>query len=431
MATLKVYIDELNKSLKDCSFYSPILLNSRTILFAIKERRNHYLVISLNKSNPLIYVIEDQNFYSSFEDTSFYTFKHLVDESIFERIEQVDNDNVLNIVLSKPASKDFKEFIIRFEMIKLHPNLVLENFKYFDESYIKKDEVISREINDELIKKHYEGELLTRKKEKYHNFITYINGKIKATNKKIDAINNDVSKASENLPLKETADNMFTLGLDLKSHYKEIDVYGEKVSLDESLTLLGNIQSFYKKSAKAKKTIELANQNLERANKELTIYKDLKDRFDNETNEKALDKIVAESGLIKKKKETVETVFNKPYKINLNGTIIYFGRNASQNDYLSFVMKLNRDYTWLHIKDKSGSHIVICNVKPTEKELLFAAEVALIASKVVAGEITYTRKKNVRRGHKLGEAIIRNYSTIKLNRVNKETIELFDKATRA
>jgi len=40
-------------------------------------------------------------------------------------------------------------------------------------------------------------------------------------------------------------------------------------------------------------------------------------------------------------------------------------------------------------------------------------------------------KKNVRRGHVLGEAILKNYKTIKLNNVSKETKEAFLKAEKA
>ena len=137
-----------------------------------------------------------------------------------------------------------------------------------------------------------------------------------------------------------------------------------------------------------------------------------------------------EIGMIKKKKEVKETPFNRPYKINYNGTIIYFGRNASQNDYLSFVMKLDREFTWLHIKDKSGAHLVICNKNPTEKELLLACELSLLCSRAVSGEIVYTKKKNVRRGHTLGEAILKNHSVIRLNSVSKETKDIFLTAER-
>ena len=93
-------------------------------------------------------------------------------------------------------------------------------------------------------------------------------------------------------------------------------------------------------------------------------------------------------------------------------------------------MKLDREFTWLHIKDKSGAHLVIASKKPTDNELLFASEISLLCSRATSGEVVYTKKKNVSRGHVLGEAILKNHSTIKLNNIRKETIEAFALAKR-
>ena len=93
-------------------------------------------------------------------------------------------------------------------------------------------------------------------------------------------------------------------------------------------------------------------------------------------------------------------------------------------------MKQDRQFTWVHIKDRSGSHIVIASLKPTEDQLLFASELALYLSKQKAGEVQYTRKKNIRRGHSLGEAIVKNYSTIKINNIRERSLELFETAKR-
>ena len=432
-SSLEKHIEKLNLALSENSFYTPVLLNSKTIIFPNKEKRNQYLVISMNKNNPLIYETMDGNFYLSFEDSSFLIFKKLVSEITIKDIELSDEDNVVIIHANKNASEDFEEITIFFEMFSHRPNIRIGDFSYYQyEGELKPVEIseVGNEINEDFIRSHFENELIIRKKEKYHNFITYLNSKMKGINRKMDAIQNDVKEAELNLDLKDKADAMFTLGLDMKKHYQEVDIYGEKVKLDEALTLIDNIQAFYKKSHKAKVAIERSNENLENARKEYEIYRVFKERFDEAKTEKEINHIIAESGMIKKKKETKETIFNRPYKINLNGTIFYFGRNASQNDYLSFVMKNNRDFYWFHIKDIPGAHIVLCNVKPTENEIIFASEIALIASKVTTAEVTYTKKKNVKRGHKLGEAIIKNYSTIKLNSVREESKILFEKATK-
>ncbi len=432
---LQKHVEKLNIELKDVGLFTPILLNNRTIVFPLKQIRNHYLVISLNNNDPFIYVIEDGHFYKSFEDKRLYEIRSLLSDITIKKIELDKKDKKITINGYYPASSEFKDVSLDFEMYPHKPNLFINNFSYFEYDDTSERESLDYEdgviITKELCEKHYKEELIRRKKEKYNNFINYINSKIKNSNRKIDAINKDIEVASKNLILQEVADYIFTTDLDKKKHYKEIEYLDKKYPLDESLNLIDNAQLLYKKYRKAKTTIDISKENIRRAEKELEIYKSLKERFDNAITEKEADQVVQDSGMIKKKKETKETAFNKPYKINLNGTIIYFGRNASQNDYLSFVMKLNRDYTWLHLKDKPGSHIVICNTNPTEKELNFASEVALFASKASAGLVQFTKKKNVHRGHKLGEALLKNYSVIKVNNVSKETKEIFEKATRA
>jgi len=193
--------------------------------------------------------------------------------------------------------------------------------------------------------------------------------------------------------------------------------------------LLENANYFYHKTKKAKETISRSQINIENAKKEEQEYEEILAEF-NQGNEKQKDDIVQTYFNFKKKKEVKKTNQNRPWKVNLNGTIVYFGRNASQNDYLSFVMKIDREFTWLHIKDKSGAHLVIANKKPTENELLTACELALLCSRCTSGEITYTKKKNVRRGHVLGEALVKNYSNVKLNNIRKETSNILEKAVR-
>ena len=73
---------------------------------------------------------------------------------------------------------------------------------------------------------------------------------------------------------------------------------------------------------------------------------------------------------------------------------------------------------------------MIANKKPTNKEIQLASELACILSKVNDGTISITKKKNVRRGKVLGEAILKNYSSIKINRISEESKEIYLTAVR-
>jgi predicted ribosome quality control (RQC) complex YloA/Tae2 family protein len=69
-------------------------------------------------------------------------------------------------------------------------------------------------------------------------------------------------------------------------------------------------------------------------------------------------------------------------KFEYNGFIIYLGRDAKSNDYLTFNMADKEDI-WLHVKGVPGSHVII-RVRenlPTDDIIKYAAEIAKKNSK--------------------------------------------------
>jgi predicted ribosome quality control (RQC) complex YloA/Tae2 family protein len=83
-----------------------------------------------------------------------------------------------------------------------------------------------------------------------------------------------------------------------------------------------------------------------------------------------------------------------------DGVLIMVGRNAKQNDELTFRIAKGNDY-WLHALGQSGSHIVIRAEKSAslkQETLLDAATLAIVHSKLSRqgkGEVTYTQRKYV------------------------------------
>lgn len=440
------YISKIGKDLIGEKLHSPILLNNRTIVFPFMERLHEVVVVSLNVKTPVLFMTKSDCFFSSFENQFLNRFRKYIGKTQIKGIKLKKDDLVLELVLE--SLEENEEYKLVIELIPNCPNIyILDSENRLKESYyktknrdlknneefipLKNEKFIDGEIviTEEFLKQIFDEEFVVRNKEKYAGFIKYINSKIRTNEKKIKNIENDVKIAGKNLIFQEIADDIFASGLNLKSHHKSYIFNGDEYALDEAKTLLENAQHFYKKAKKAKETISRSNINIENARKEIAEFMKILDDFSN-GNEKKKDELVMLFVPSKRKKETKLTILNRPWKINYNGTIIYFGRNASQNDYLSFAMKLDREFTWLHIKDKSGAHLVIANKKPTESELLLASELSLLCSHVTSGEIVYTKKKSVRRGHVLGEALLKTYSTIKLNSVRKETIEIFESAVR-
>ena len=436
------YIEKLSKEIDGKLLFSPILINNETMLFPFAADYHYSLVISLNNRCPLIYKIKCDIFFKSFDNSFMQRFKKIFNRTIITNLQLNDKDNIVSFILASNESDESRIFVA--ELIPNSPNLIILNNGKIEETYYRnKNRNLSfgatyelpeslselkgeQKITEEFLNEQFKVEDELRFKEKYAEFLKFLNTKIKSVNKKISSINGDLKKADENRKFAGIADEIYTLGIDLRAKMDSVEINGEIVKLDISKTVGENCQNFYKK---AKETAKHFQTNIDNAQKSLDEYNRILSDFE-AADEKGKDKIMETYFPVNKKKETAETIFNRPWKYNLNGTYIYFGKNASQNDYLSFVMKLDRDYVWMHIKNISGSHIVICSHKPTENELLFACEIALLCSHQKAGEIVYTKKKNVRRGHTLGEAIIKNQTTIKLNRIREETVKAFANAKR-
>lgn len=440
------YIKKLSAEIVDVKLYSPLLLNNKTLVFPLMEKSKEVLIIDLNPKMPILFKGSNDLFFSSFENSFLQRYRKHFGKSQIKNIELSSKDLVIK--LDMYSLDNFVDYELMVELIPSQPNLIIldKDKKIFDAYFSSKNRNLEKgqqyvelnneklidgeiQINDDLLASKIKEEYEIRIKEKYSTFNKYLDSKIKGAIRKQKAIENDIKIACKTLIYQEIADDIFASGLDLKSHQNSYKFNDENIELDAAKTLLENAQQFYKKVKKAKETISRANLNIETAKKEEQEFLKIKEEFVN-VNEHKKDEIVSIYSNTKKKKEIKPTVVNRPWKVNLNGTIIYFGRNASQNDFLSFVMKIDREFTWLHIKDKSGAHLVIANKKPTENELLIAAEIALLCSRATAGEVTYAKKKNVRRGHVLGEALVKNYSNIKLNNIRKETIALFESAVR-
>lgn len=440
------YLITIKEELINQRFNSALLYNSKTLVIPFMEKAKELLIIDLNSKQPLFFKAKSDMFFSSFENKFIDKYRKLIGKSMLKSFELAKDD--LLITLTLESLETYERYSLVIQLIPNNPNLFLldESGKLIAHYFSSKNKTFEIgktfeieknsnfvegeiKVNDQLLIRLLEEEKDARDKDKYGPFLKFLNNKIKGAEKRIKAIENDVNIACKNLIFKEIADEILSTETNLKTHKESFDFTGEKIALDSSKTLLENANHFYHKTKKAKETISRSQINIENAQKEKQEYEEILRQFA-QGNEKQKDELVQTYFNFKKKKEIKKTNQNRPWKVNLNGTIIYFGRNASQNDYLSFVMKIDREFTWLHIKDKSGAHLVIANKKPTENELLTACELALLCSRCTSGEITYTKKKNVRRGHVLGEALVKNYSNIKLNNVRKETIDLLEKAVR-
>ena len=445
--SIKKYLLENEHLFLGKAFFSPVALSKDCLLFFSTEKNREFVSFNLSTKNPCFYIGKTNMFFESMNSVFASQIRAISDQFMIVNYSLEKDDFVLEIRVAI-SNKEDEDLLFIFEMFPNRPNLIATDLKHqiitsFYHSkngdpkngskylYPENKNLLSGDVNftQKLAEEIFAESLQKRRVDKYEDFIANLQGKIKKCRTKIKRINEDKNFAEMNKNYQQIADNLLISGLDLKQHLSSIKIDGEVIKLDPSKSISENIQIFYKKVKKSKETIRLVETNLKRAQDEIEIYEKILDQLYNAPNEKEADKIVA-SYSFKKKREVAVTEFNKPWRVNYQGVYFYFGKNSSQNDYLSFVMKQDRQFTWVHIKEQSGSHIVIASLKPTKDQLLFACELALYLSKMKAGEIQYTRKKNIRRGHSLGEAIVKNYSSIKLNNIRERSIELFETAQR-
>ena len=85
---------------------------------------------------------------------------------------------------------------------------------------------------------------------------------------------------------------------------------------------------------------------------------------------------------LKKYNEGKKNKFPNVQKMELDGFIIYLGKDSASNDYMTFNM-LNNDDIWMHAKGVPGSHvgIVVKENLPTPEIIKKVAEIAKKNSK--------------------------------------------------
>ncbi len=210
--------------------------------------------------------------------------------------------------------------------------------------------------------------------------------------------------------------------VEVYNYYTDVEEY-VKIPLDENKTPSENIQQYYKKYNKLKKTEEAALEQL-KSNKSETEY--LQSVLTNIKNCDSYDEIedirreLVETGYIKFKKTSAKAKASQSKPLHFkstDGADIYVGKNNIQNDYLTLKFSEKQDI-WLHTKNIPGSHVIIKNNgKISDKTLEEAAILAAFYSKAKDSTkvpVDYTEVKNVKKpsGAKPGMVIYTTNKTI-------------------
>ncbi|MGG0184584.1 Rqc2 family fibronectin-binding protein [Bacillus rhizoplanae] len=216
----------------------------------------------------------------------------------------------------------------------------------------------------------------------------------------------------------------------VKKGDKEVEVinyYDEnsgtvKITLDPLRTPSENAQRYFQKYQKAKNSVVIVEEQIEKTNEEIFYFDSLLQQME-AASSKDIEEIreeLAEEGYMRNRKS--KNAKKKPAKpvldkyIASDGTEILVGKNNKQNDYLTNKLA-RRDEFWLHTKDIPGSHVVIRSLEPSEETLIEAAKLAAYFSKAKESSsvpVDYTKIRHVKKpsGAKLGFVTYDNQQTV-------------------
>ena len=453
MKTTAYNIDEIVQDLSNKIVFNHMsnitIINSTDFFISFSNYRKEKLIVSLNPNDPFISLAEINTPCGTKISSLNDILRKEVKDGLITKIESVNNDRVVSIHYSFTNDyfdKEKRELII--ELIPHRPNLVILNEEktiLFANHYtdlanehriIKglKYEVMENKntytkvpFDMDVYKKnaadYYYLALRKRLEEKFKPVLQHIKSRIKTLKQKLKVLDLEMNKAKENLRNKEIGQMILTYSYsndDLMNYLKE-----NNIEYDYSLSSGVNAEKYFQKYKKAKRTIEMDQKEIDKTHDEIHYLEVCLSQtaYMNE------DDIMELANLLFPKKFKIgpkTKLQAKPSEVIVDGVKIMYGKNAKQNNILTF-QKAMKNHWFFHLKDVHGSHVIVFDENPSKEIILTACEIALLLNGQDSGDIQSTQVKNIKKGSFVGQAILTSYITYTINGVRESTIDLLKK----
>jgi predicted ribosome quality control (RQC) complex YloA/Tae2 family protein len=284
----------------------------------------------------------------------------------------------------------------------------------------------------ELLDRFYYGKAeRDRVKQQANDLLQFISTEKKKNEKKIKKLEQTLKDAEKAQQYQLYGELLTANMYNIKQGDKEVEVinyYDESgatiiIPLDPQKTPSQNSQSYFLKYQKAKNSVAIVEEQIEKAKDEIRYFEGLTQQMES-ASPKDIAEIreeLVEEGYVRSRKGK-QAKKNKPQKPVLeqytssDGTIMLVGKNNKQNEYLTNRLAA-RDDIWLHTKDIPGSHVVIRSQTPSDETILEAAHLAAYFSKAKSSSavpVDYTKIRHVKKpsGSKPGFVIYDNQQTV-------------------
>ena len=262
-------------------------------------------------------------------------------------------------------------------------------------------------------------------------FNKLVHNELKRATNKITVLQKELDEADNADKWRIYADNLLTYQYNFKDHADDeievIDIYSEdgnllKIPLDRRVTIAANVQSFYKKYDKLKRSKAYITQQIQNCRDEINYLESVEHSLIASTTLSDINEIkmelIAGRYLKDERKKTATSKKAEPFIFKAeDGSEIIVGKNNYQNDRLR--KGAAPDDVWLHTKDIPGSHVILKTggLEPSEQTLIEAAKIAARFSQAQDSSnvpVDYTLCRYVKKpnGSKPGFVIFTNQHTL-------------------
>ena len=273
--------------------------------------------------------------------------------------------------------------------------------------------------------------------EKKKSLLKYVDSQIKKFKKIEKNIKVDLKKNENFENYKNIGDILAANMHQIKYGMKKVtvfDFYNNQeitINLDPLLSPNDNLNFYYNKYNKGKRTISALNLRFGDIQNEIKYFEEIKMFIEKENDFIGIEEIENEVNLsdngnkIKNKIKLNKTKKRELLSFDYKGFQIFVGRNNKENEEISFSKGQPNDI-WMHIKDIPGSHVLILrnNQELPEDVLIYAANLACEYSKAKKGDkvtVDYCERKFVKKikNSKPGNVTYTNFHSLLVNITEK------------
>ena len=273
--------------------------------------------------------------------------------------------------------------------------------------------------------------------EKKKSLLKYVDSQIKKFKKIEKNIKVDLKKNENFENYKNIGDILAANMHQIKYGMKKatvFDFYNNQeitINLDPLLSPNDNLNFYYNKYNKGKRTISALNLRFGDIQNEIKYFEEIKMFIEKENDFIGIEEIESELNLsdngnkIKNKIKLNKTKKRELLSFDYKAFQIFVGRNNKENEEISF-SKGQPNNIWMHIKDIPGSHVLILrnNQELPEDVLIYAANLACEYSKAKKGDkvtVDYCERKFVKKikNSKPGNVTYTNFHSLLVNVTEK------------